>query len=319
MNSRNNFLIILFLSILVTLTACSTPPQPIDPNDGSQENADDISSQNTELEIKGSDTLLQLVSNLAESFTENNPQARISVTGGGSGTGIAALLNGEIDVADASRQIKDEERELAEEIGVGAYEVIIARDALSVIVHEENSVDKLTMDQLSSIFKGETTNWKDVGGADKDITLYGRQSTSGTYAFFMEHVVQADYSANMRNMEGNQAILEAIQLDKSGIGYVGLGYIVDSEGNQIEGINVVSVAESESSDYISPLAEGEPYPISRPLYQYLAKLPEENSMTLKFIKFETGPQGQEIVKDTGFLPYTEADAQVNKDTLGMLI
>ena len=270
-----------------------------------------------DIEIKGSDTLLQLVSNSAEAYSEVNPTARISVTGGGSGGGIAALINGEIDIADASRPIKEKELKQAEERGIKPWEFIIARDMLSVTVNENNPISKLTVEQVSSIYKGEITNWKEVGGKDQKITLYGRQSTSGTYVFFMEEIVKGDYSAKMRNMEGNQAILDAVKQDQTGIGYVGIGYIVDEKGNQVSGIKIIKIAKDEDSVYVSPLEESKhsEYPISRPLFQYLAKKPVKDSPIYNFLIFELSNEGQQIVKKSGFVPITADDMKYNEELL----
>ena len=270
-----------------------------------------------DIEIKGSDTLLQLVSNSAEAYSEVNPTARISVTGGGSGGGIAALINGEIDIADASRPIKEKELKQAEERGIKPWEFIIARDMLSVTVNENNPISKLTVEQVSSIYKGEITDWKEVGGKDQKITLYGRQSTSGTYVFFMEEIVKGDYSAKMRNMEGNQAILDAVKQDQTGIGYVGIGYIVDEKGNQVSGIKIIKIAKDEDSVYVSPLEESKhsEYPISRPLFQYLAKKPVKDSPIYNFLIFELSNEGQQIVKKSGFVPITADDMKYNEELL----
>ena len=270
-----------------------------------------------DIEIKGSDTLLQLVSNLAEAYTEVKPTARISVTGGGSGGGIAALINDEIDIAVASRSIKEKELKQAEERGIKPWEFIIARDMLSVIVNEDNPILKLTIEQVSRIYKGEITNWKEVGGKDQKITLYGRQSTSGTYVFFMEEIVKGDYSAKMRNMEGNQAILDAVKQDQTGIGYVGIGYIVDEKGNQVSGIKIIKIAKDEDSVYVSPLEESKhsEYPISRPLFQYLAKKPVKDSPIYNFLIFELSNEGQQIVKKSGFVPITADDMKYNEELL----
>ena len=270
-----------------------------------------------DIEIKGSDTLLQLVSNLAEAYTEVKPTARISVTGGGSGGGIAALINGKIDIADASRPIKEKELKQAEERGIKPWEFIIARDMLSVTVNENNPISKLTVEQVSSIYKGEITNWKEVGGKDQKITLYGRQSTSGTYVFFMEEIVKGDYSAKMRNMEGNQAILDAVKQDQTGVGYVGIGYIVDEKGNQVSGIKIIKIAKDEDSVYVSPLEESKhsEYPISRPLFQYLAKKPVKDSPIYNFLIFELSNEGQQIVKKSGFVPITADDMKYNEELL----
>ena len=270
-----------------------------------------------DIEIKGSDTLLQLVSNLAEAYTEVKPTARISVTGGGSGGGIAALINDEIDIAVASRSIKEKELKQAEERGIKPWEFIIARDMLSVIVNEDNPILKLTIEQVSRIYKGEITNWKEVGGKDQKITLYGRQSTSGTYVFFMEEIVKGDYSAKMRNMEGNQAILDAVKQDQTGIGYVGIGYIVDEKGNQVSGIKIIKIAKDEDSVYVSPLEESKhsEYPLSRPLFQYLAKKPVKDSPIYNFLIFELSNEGQQIVKKSGFVPITADDMKYNEELL----
>ena len=260
------------------------------------------------LEIKGSDTLLQLVASQAEAFGEQNPELRISVTGGGSGTGIASLLNGEVKVADSSRRIKDEELLLGEQKGLSIKEFIIARDMLSVIVHVENPVRELTIEDVSAIYRGEIRNWNELGGPDAPISLYGRQSTSGTYVFFMEEVVQGEYSPNMRNMEGNQAILEAARQDRNAIGYVGLGYLVDQEGNVAEGVGVVAVGKGDGQFY-SPLAEDlSHYPISRPLYQYVTTLDEPIG---SFIRFELSETGQQVVERSGFARATAADRTAN--------
>lgn len=271
------------------------------------------------IEIKGSDTMLQLTSNLAEAYAGYDPNTRISVTGGGSGTGIAALLNKEIPLAIASREIKSEELSIAENEGLHVIEIEIARDMLSVIVNEENNVGELTKDQVGAIYRGEITNWNEVGGKDQAITLYGRQSTSGTYAFFQEEVLEGEYSPSMRNLEGNQAILESTMQDNSGIGYVGIGYIKDENGNQVEGINVINVAEKEGSEYISPLdkTKTSEYPISRFLYQYLAETPAQDSPTQEFLKFELSEQGQKIVDETGFISLSEKELSENLEKLGL--
>jgi phosphate transport system substrate-binding protein len=260
-----------------------------------------VISEGKGIEIKGSDTMLQLVSNMAEEFSKSN-NLKISVTGGGSGTGIASLINKEIDIAISSRKIKAEEIALAKSKGLNPIELILGVDKIAVIVHKDNKLSKLTTEQISSIFKGKIDNWKEVGGEDEKITLYGRQSTSGTYLFFMEEIVKSEYSPDMRNLEGNKAILEAVKRDKTGIGYIGLGYLVDETGIQVEGINSISI--SNGKEFISPLDESkrEDYPIARKLYQYLSDKPKKDSEVYNFVNFELGEEGQKIVKNTGFIP-----------------
>lgn len=263
-----------------------------------------------EIQVKGSDTMVQLVSNFAEAYSENR-DVRLSVTGGGSGTGIAALINGEVDIANSSRPIRESEIELALERGIEPIELIVALDALSVIVNSENPVNGLSLDQISRIYKGDISNWMDVGGPDLEITLYGRQSTSGTYVYFMEEIVKEDYSAKMRNLEGNQAIIDAVKQDSGGIGYVGVGYAAES-GKVVSGIKVLGIKNNEGV-FVSPLDSGDnEYPVSRALYQYLARVPEENTVLHDFLLFELGDDGQKIVSSAGFLPITLSEKEKNR-------
>ena len=166
---------------------------------------------------------------------KKNPDVNIAVTGGGSGTGIAALINKTTDIANSSRELSPKEEEAAKSAGVQPFRIIFATDGISVVTHPANPISKLTLEQLGKIFKGEITNWKEVGGKDAKISLYGRQSNSGTYVFFREFVVKADYSPHMKAMNGNAQIVEAIKKDKDGIGYVAVGYVVDDEGEVMPG------------------------------------------------------------------------------------
>lgn len=273
------------------------------------------------LRIKGSDTELQLISYFAESFVEawreNKPdeKIRIVVEGGGSGTGIAALIRGDIDIANSSREIKPEEIVRAESNGITPWEFIIARDALSIIVHSSNPVDKLTMNELSKIYKGEITNWTEVGGENKNITLYGRTSASGTYIFFRDHIVEGDYSQKMNNMVGNEAIVDAVETDKTGIGYVGVGYVITDTGEPIEPVKILNIAKDENSAAVSPLETTNiktgKYPIARPLYQYTAGKPEKGGLVYNFIKFELSDKGERIVEEVGFYPIIPEDKEHN--------
>jgi phosphate transport system substrate-binding protein len=230
-----------------------------------------------EVLIKGSDTLLNLVQQLAEAYMRKHQDVEISVVGGGSGVGIAALIDGNVDIANASRKIKPKELKRAKENGVEPVEFVIAIDALAIIVNPRNPVDKLTIEQLGAIYRGEIGNWKEVGGPDMRITLYGRQPVSGTFVFFRERVLKGDYSPRMRQMAGNAQIVEAVKRDRSGIGYVGLGYV-----KKAKGVKVISVRERRKGKplrYISPLVfltpprpgERKPdigeYPLARPLFQ----------------------------------------------------
>ena len=271
--------------------------------------AEDVSARSM-VQVKGSDTLINLVQRLAEVYMQKQPGKVVAVTGGGSGTGIAALINGKCDIANSSRLIKDKEIAQARERKVDPKRVIIAIDGLCVVTNAKNPVDKLTMDQLGKMFRGEIKNWKDVGGENRPITLYGRQSNSGTYDFFMEVVLKGDYSPKMNQMNGNAQIVEAIKQDLSGIGYVGLGYVRDSKGT-----NVVKVAARAGGYYGSPMNQQDvnagKYPLTRPLQQYVNGMPKP--LVKDFLAFELSKEGQEIVKQQGFIAIQPEYAKLNKN------
>lgn len=261
------------------------------------------------LQIKGSDTVINLVQRMAEIYMKKNPGKQVAVTGGGSGTGIAALVNGKCDIANASRTMKQSEVASAVANGVDPVRVVIGMDGVSVIVNGSNTVDRLTMDQLGKIFRGEITNWSEVGGKNMPITLYGRQPNSGTFGFFMEVVLKGDYSPKMNQMNGNAQIVEAVKSDPSGIGYVGVGYAKSATG-----IVVLKVGRSSDGPFASPLNAAEvnsgTYPIARPLNQYVSGAPK--GAVKDFIAFELGPDGQKLVEEEGFFPLPGEYAAYNK-------
>ena len=262
-----------------------------------------LPAQKRMIQIKGSDTLVNLVQVLAEEYMAKNPGAAIAVLGGGSGTGITALINGTCDLADHSREWKQKELDLAYEKGVKPRIFAIAIDALSIVVNEKNPIDILTMAQVGSIFRGEIKNWKVLGGADQKISLYGRQSNSGTYAFLQEHVLNnKNYSPDVKEMNGNAQIIEAVTQDVAGIGYVGVGYLFDQNGQLRKGIKVLKIKKDETSPEYSPLNKeavySARYPISRPLYQSTNGKPFV--AVANFIRFELSPEGQAIVEREGF-------------------
>lgn len=265
-----------------------------------------------EIMVKGSDTMLNLVQRLAEAYGNAQSDATVSVTGGGSGVGINAIINRECDIANASRPITSKEKYTAKSNGVSIVEFPIAIDGLSVIVNKANRVDKLTTSQLGAIYRGEIKNWKEVGGANQKITLYGRQPSSGTYVYLRDEVLKGDYAPAMRQMTGNSQIVEAVKSDPTGIGYVGVGY-----ARSAEGIRVVSLSRENSDDYISPLetervVNGE-YPISRALYQYTNGKPK--GPVQDFIRFELSPEGQQIVEEEGFFPVSGELLERNLENL----
>jgi len=251
------------------------------------------------LQIKGSDTLINLVQKLAEEYMKENPGSYIAVTGGGSGTGVAALINKKCDIANASRLMKPKEIAQASDRGITVNRVVIAVDGLSVIANGNNPVNQLTVDQIGKIFRGEITNWKDVGGDDMPITMYGRQSNSGTFVFFRDAVLKGDYSQKMNRMNGNAQIVEAVKQDRSGIGYVGVGYVKNATG-----LTVLKVAATAKSTYASPLnsvdVKSGKYPIARPLNQYISG--SASGAIKAFLEYELSPKGQRIVEEEGFFP-----------------
>jgi phosphate transport system substrate-binding protein len=270
-------------------------------------------SQNM-IQVKGSDSEVNLVQRLAEVFMKKNPDVNIAVTGGGSGTGIAALINKTTDIANSSRELNPKEEEAAKNVGLQPFRVIFATDGISVIVHPQNPINKLTLEQLGKIFKGEISNWKEIGGKDGKISLYGRQSNSGTYVFFREFILKADYSPHMKSMNGNAQIVEAIKKDKDGIGYVAVGYVVDPKGKVMPGIKVLNIAKDAQSEAYTPakmdnVMSGK-YPISRPLNQYLNGNP--TGKLLNFIRFELSEEGQEIVRKEGFFPVQKNWMEFNR-------
>jgi len=261
-------------------------------------------AQKKMIQIKGSDTLVNLVQMLAEEYMAKNPQTPIAVTGGGSGTGISAIINGTCDIADHSREWKESEINQAWEKGIKPRFFAIAVDGLSIIVNASNPLDKLTMDQVGAIYRGEIKNWKAVGGPDQTISLYGRQSNSGTYVFLQEHVLKnKNYSPDMKEMNGNAQIVESVTQDQAGIGYVGVGYVIDSETGKVRsGIKVLNISKNDKSPAYSPLDKANidsgNYPVARVLYQTTNGKPSGG--VADFIRFETGPEGQKIVEREGF-------------------
>jgi phosphate transport system substrate-binding protein len=261
----------------------------------------------TFIQVKGSDTEVNVVQRLAENFMKINTNYSIAVTGGGSGVGVAAIINKTTDLANSSRPMKDSEVAKAKANGVNPIGVAFAVDGLSVIVNQKNPVKNLTVDQVGQIYRGELSNWKQAGGPDAPITLYGRQPNSGTFVFFREGVVRGDYSNKMNQMNGNAQILEAVKKDAGGIGYVGIGYVLDDRGNMAPGIQVVDIAKDSRSKPFSPLKlenilSGN-YPISRPLYQYFDG--NNRAKVEAFLKYELSPEGVAIIQKDGFYPLTD--------------
>ncbi|MCL7452535.1 MAG: PstS family phosphate ABC transporter substrate-binding protein [Anaerolineae bacterium] len=285
---------ILALLLLAAVAACG--PQQGEP----QTPAPGIG---TSLENKGSDTMVNLALAWAEAYAQVQPDLQIAVTGGGSGTGIASLINGTVDMANASRQIKPEEVEQAQANGIEPVEHTVAGDAIAIVVHPSNPVDGLTIPQLSDIYTGKISNWAEVGGEDRPIVLLSRESNSGTHVFFLENVVRqgqeendALFSPNTLLMPSSEGISAEVRQNPNAIGYDGLGYVTSDQ-------KVVAVAVGEGQPYVEPSIEtvrDESYPIARGLYIYTAGEPQGAVQT--YLAWIMGPEGQAIVRELGFVP-----------------
>lgn len=260
------------------------------------------------IQVKGSDTEVNVVQRMAEIYMQENRGLTVAVTGGGSGVGIAAIINGTTDLANSSRPMRDEELARARVNGVDPVGIVFALDGLSVIINPANTVRSLTLDQIGKIYRGEVTNWIQVGGPEQSITLYGRQPNSGTFMFFRQLAVRGDYAHSMYQMNGSAQIMEAVRRDRGGIGYVGIGYVAKNGGSVRPGIKVLDVARDVRRRAVSPLRAENivsgAYPLLRPLYQYLnrANRPQVEA----FIKFELSAEGQKIIVEEGFYPVSEA-------------
>lgn len=247
------------------------------------------------INVEGSDTMVNLGQAWAEKFMEANPGVMLSVKGGGSGTGAAALINGTVDFANMSRAIKDEEKTEAEANSVTPVEYQVAIDGIAVVVNPANGVTGLSMADLGKIYRGEITNWKDVGGADQAIVLLSRDSSSGTYEYFKEEVVaaedeNAEYAKEAQLLASTQAIIDEVSKNEGAIGYVGLGYLNDS----------VKVLEIDGVTASVDTAKDGSYPISRYLYMYSNG--EADGVMKAYLDWILGADGQAIVVDQGFVP-----------------
>jgi phosphate transport system substrate-binding protein len=251
------------------------------------------------LTIKGSDTMVILGQRLAEEYMKANPGTVVQVNGGGSGTGIAALINGTVDLAQSSRPMKDDEKEkVAQSRGAAVVEEAVALDGLGVFVNSANPVTHLTIAQIKDIFQGKAKNWSEVGGANAPIVLYGRESSSGTYDYFREHVLaKEDFATTVQTLQGTAAIINAVGADKNGIGYGGIAYAkqVRALAVQAEGVQPVAPSEATVADAT--------YPLSRKLYFYYAQNAPERVTT--FAKWALTPEAQALVTKVGYFPLTQ--------------
>lgn len=267
--------------------------------------------------IRGSDTEVNLVLRLAETYMARDSSVSIAVTGGGSGTGVAALINKKTDIANSSRAFQAAELELAEARGVDVLPIVFAIDALSFIVNESLPIDSLTLEQVRAIYTGEVTDWSAYGGPPLPISLYGRQGNSGTFMYVQEEILRQDYSPDMKQMNGSSQIVESIKQDRAGIGYVGIGYILNEYEELTDGLKALSIRGEGQDRAISPTRtaniRGGDYVVTRPLYQYLDG--EPSGKLKDFLEFELSETGQEIVAENGYFPVTEKYRRMNQQVL----
>lgn len=306
--TKLGFIIFIGVFLLTIGTAgCGSQDNPV-----SNGKADDVPVEGGFFEITGSDSEVNVVQALVEAFADVNKETDFSVTGGGSGVGIAAIINGTADIANSSRPMSDDEIAQAKANNVDPVPIVFAFDGVAAVVNAENPVTELTLEQLGKIYAGTITNWSEVGGENLPITLFGRQPTSGTFVFFRDLVVKGDYSPNMNQMPGTSAIVEGVTQDKGGIGYAAIGYVKGTEG-----IAAVNIATSAGAEYISPLDDEKvfsgQYALTRPLFQYVNGKP--TGALKEFFEFELSPAGQEIVVAQGFLPVTPEYVQKNLEYL----
>jgi len=270
---------------------------------GTTSSSNNANSPAAYIENKGSDTIVNLALAWAERYQGDHPDVRISVTGGGSGTGIAALINGTVDLANASRQIKAEEIEQAQSNGVEPVEHIISRDAIAVIVNPNNPVTELTLKQISDIYSGKITNWKEVGGDDRPIVRLSRETNSGTHVYFLETVLRLGskedktlFSTNTLLLPSSEGIIAEVRQNPNAIGYDGLGYVPHD-------LQMIAIAEEAGGEYVLPsvaTVNDKTYAIARDLYMYTNGAPE--GLLKEYLDWILSPEAQQIVEELGFVP-----------------
>ncbi len=287
--------IVLFILFLVLLTACSS--------NSTKANSTPNSNTAAYIQNKGSDTIVNLALAWAEKYQTEHPEVSISVTGGGSGTGIAALINKTVDIANASRQIKPEEIAEAKKNGVDPVEHVIARDAIAVIVNPENPVSKLTLQQISDIYSGKISNWSQVGGENRPIVRLSRETNSGTHVYFLETVVRLGdsksktlFSMDTLLLPSSEGIVDELRQNPNAIGYDGLGYVPKD-------LKKIAIAQKEGGAYVLPsvpTVNDKSYPIARDLYMYTNGQP--TSIVKQYLDWILSAEAQKVVADLGFVP-----------------
>ncbi len=250
----------------------------------------------SKITVKGSDTMVILAQKWAELYMNQNPAVTIQVTGGGSGVGITALINGTTDICNASRPMKQTEIEkLKARYNTLGVEIPCAKDGITIFLNEANKVNELTLKQLGDIYTGKIKNWKELGGTDAEIRMYGRENSSGTYTFFHDEVVKADYAATVQSLPGTAAVVNAVKKDVNGIGYGGAAYAV--------GVKHAMIRKDANSPAYMPSPETiskNQYPMTRYLYMYLRNRPTGDIK--KYIDWILGQEGQRVVTEIGYFP-----------------
>lgn len=284
--------VVLFLLSSFIVTSCS-----------SSSSQSHVNTSTKYIENKGSDTIVNLALAWAETYQAEHADVRISVTGGGTGTGIAALINNTVDIASASRRIKAEEIEAAQANGVNPVEHVIARDAIAVIVNPDNPVSELTLQQLSDIYSGKINNWKEVGGEDRPIVRLSRETNSGTHVYFLETVLRLGnsddktlFSTDTLLLPSSEGIIIEVRQNPNAIGYDGLGYVPDD-------LKMIAIAKETGDAYVLPsipTVNDKSYPIARDLYMYTDG--EPTGFVKDYLDWILGAEAQEIVAELGFVP-----------------
>ncbi|MFZ4261989.1 PstS family phosphate ABC transporter substrate-binding protein [Sphingobacterium sp. HJSM2_6] len=270
------------LSILVTLL-CSS-----------------CSSNNSSIKMKGSDTEVNLAVNLAEHFTTLDPAFNIAISGGGSGLGITSLMNGHADIANSSRPLSEEEKQQFKDLGIAIRTIVFAEDATAFIVHKSLPIDEIDILTLAKIMKGEYKNWSEITDMDLPINIYGRQSSSGTHSF-VKKKLKIEFTNAAKEMTGNAQILEGVKADKTGIGYVGAGYVAH-DPSASQGVKVLKIKSDDTLGFISPMNQSAInagiYFFQRPLYQFV--LEKSWDKVRPFINFERSELGKTLIQDHGY-------------------
>ncbi len=263
--------------------------------------------------IKGSDTELPMVKDLSKAFRKEHSEVTIDLSGGGSGIGIEALINNETDIANSSREMKPAEIVRAKKNGVDPIAIMFSVDALAIITHSKLGVDSLSTEQLMQIFSGQISNWKDVGGPDLAIVIYGRDSLSGTYSYLKDKFIRAPYSARVNQLHGNAEIVTAVKNNIAAIGYAGVGFLMDENGKPNGSIWAMPIYIKGSrafSPYEVVAVKKGDYVLTRPLYQYINGKPK--TQIYEIIMSELTLRGQDIIKAHGYFPINDYQSEINR-------